>query len=197
MPDDKKDVTRRDVLKTGGQLAALAALGAGAGFLVPRASGDDMVWQINPGRCIQCGNCADYCVLKLSAVKCVHAIKICGYCMLCFGYFAEEREPYIPGAEYEICPTAALKREHIKDQFHEYTVDEEKCIACAKCVKGCRKEGNGSLYLQVRHDRCVNCSQCAIAEACPSNAFVRVHANDPYIKPELKTRKKKEEGSSS
>ena len=186
MPNDKKKLTRRELLKTGGQLAAAAALGAGAGFFGARASGGDMVWQIDPTKCIQCGNCADYCVLKPSAVKCIHAIGLCGYCIFCFGYFAGTPGAYTAGAENEMCPTDALKRKHVADQFHEYTIDEEKCTACGKCAKGCRVQGNGSLYLQVRHDRCVNCSQCSIAEACPSNAFVRVRASDPYIKPKLK-----------
>ena len=186
MSDDKKKLTRRELLRAGSQLAAVAALGAGAGFLGTRVSGGDMVWQIDPTKCIQCGNCADYCVLKPSAVKCVHAIKICGYCIFCFGYFAGKPGAYTAGAENELCPVDALNREHVDDQFYEYTVDEAKCTACGKCAKGCRTQGNGSLYLQVRHDRCVNCSQCSIAEACPSNAFVRVPASDPYVKPKLK-----------
>ena len=37
----------------------------------------------------------------------------------------------------------------------------------------------------VRHDRCVNCNECAIAQVCPADAFVRLPASDPYI---LKTR---------
>ena len=39
---------------------------------------------------------------------------------------------------------------------------------------------NGSLYLQVMHDRCVNCNECAIAVACPSDAFVNVASSKPY-----------------
>ena len=55
------------------------------------------------------------------------------------------------------------------------------CSGCAKCVKGCGAFGNGSLYLQVRHDRCLNCNECSIAEECPSGAFKRVPADHPYI----------------
>ncbi len=197
MPEDGKKMTRRDLLKAGGQMAALAALGAGAGFLGARARGEDMVWQIDPTKCIQCGNCADYCVLAPSAVKCIHAIGICGYCEPCFGYFTARPGAYTAGAENELCPVGALKREHVDEQFHEYTVDEDACTACGKCAKGCRTQGNGSLYLQVRHDRCVNCSQCSIAEACPSGAFVRVSASDPYVKPKLKKRETKEEDAAS
>ena len=35
--------------------------------------------------------------------------------------------------------------------------------------------------MQVRHDRCLNCNECAIAVACPSQAFRRVPAADPYL----------------
>jgi electron transport complex protein RnfB len=41
--------------------------------------------------------------------------------------------------------------------------------------------GNGSLYLQVKHNLCVHCNECAIATACPSDAFRRVPASDPYL----------------
>jgi electron transport complex protein RnfB len=40
---------------------------------------------------------------------------------------------------------------------------------------------NGSLYLQVRHDRCLDCNDCSIASACPTQAFRRVPAADPYL----------------
>ena len=38
-----------------------------------------------------------------------------------------------------------------------------------------------SFYLQVRHDICVNCNNCSIAMQCPSDAWERLPANDPYI----------------
>ena len=60
-------------------------------------------------------------------------------------------------------------------------IDEKLCIGCARCVKGCADHGNGSLSLQVRHDRCLNCNECSIAKACPSDAFRRVPASQPYI----------------
>ena len=40
---------------------------------------------------------------------------------------------------------------------------------------------NGSLYLQVRHDRCQNCNECSIAIACPTQAFVRLPASSPNL----------------
>ena len=41
--------------------------------------------------------------------------------------------------------------------------------------------GNASFYLQVRHDRCVNCNDCSIARQCPSDAWVRLPASEPYL----------------
>jgi len=72
---------------------------------------------------------------------------------------------------------AALKRLDIL----EYNVEESLCNGCGKCVKGCTVFGNGSLFLQVRHDRCLNCNECSIAAACPSQAYKRVPANEPYL----------------
>ena len=55
-------------------------------------------------------------------------------------------------------------------RYFEYTIDEGLCIACGKCVVGCRLM-NGSLFLQVRHDRCLNCNECSIAVACPDGGL--------------------------
>lgn len=139
------------------------------------------VWQIDPNKCTQCGRCATECVINPSAVKCVHAFKMCGYCNLCFGYFQPGASKLDEGAENQLCPTGAIDRTFIEEPYFQYEIDEDLCIGCAKCVKGCNSFGNGSLFLQVRHDICLNCNECAIAEACPSDAFRRVPSDDPYI----------------
>lgn len=139
------------------------------------------VWQIDPEKCTQCGRCATHCVLAPSAVKCVHSYSICGYCDLCGGYQRPDAKSRSTGAENQLCPTAAIRRKFIEDPYYQYTIDEALCIGCGKCVKGCGMFGNGSLYLQVKHDLCVNCNECAIAAACPSDAFRRVPASDPYL----------------
>ena len=36
--------------------------------------------------------------------------------------------------------------------------------------------GNGSLRLEIRYDRCVECNECAILVKCPDNAIIRVQA---------------------
>lgn len=139
------------------------------------------VWQLDPAKCVQCGRCATHCVLNPSAVKCVHGFALCGYCRLCFGYFQPGTKTLTADAENQLCPTGAIARTFIEDPYFEYTLDEELCIGCGKCVKGCAAFGNGSLFLQVRHDRCVNCNECAIAVACPTQAFKRVPVERPYM----------------
>ncbi len=178
---------RRRFLAIGSRGAAAAALGGLATWQAVRATTDDTVWQIDPLKCIQCGNCATRCVLTPSAVKCVHAYPVCGHCRLCFGYFQPDTVELHEGGENQLCPTGALMRKFIEEPYYQYTIDEPLCIGCGKCVKGCTTFGNGSLFLQVRHDRCVNCNECAIARSCPADAFIRVPASRPYILKELPT----------
>ena len=139
------------------------------------------VWQLDPAKCIQCGRCATNCVLSLSAVKCMHRFEMCGYCKLCFGFFQPGTPNLTSAAENQMCPTGAIKRTFIESPYYEYTVDESLCIGCGRCVKGCGAFGNGSLVLQVRHDRCVNCNDCTIARNCPAGAYTRVPVDQPYL----------------
>lgn len=179
----KKDKahSRRDFINKGVRLTlGLTVVGTGALALSRRSGGEEYVWQIDPFKCTQCGRCATECVMAESAVKCVHAYDLCGYCDLCGGYFKPGAKLQT-GAENQLCPTAAIQRKFIEEPYFEYIIDEELCIGCAKCVKGCSAFGNGSLHLQIRHDRCKNCNQCAIATACPSKAISRVAVNKPYI----------------
>ena len=148
---------------------------------VTRSMSSELVWQIDPNLCTQCGRCAEYCVLNPSAVKCVHAFDVCGYCELCGGYSKPDAMRLDTAAENRLCPTAAIQRKFIEHPYFEYTINEELCIGCGVCVKGCNSFGNGSLHLQVRHDRCVNCNECSIARVCPSGAYKRVPATHPYL----------------
>jgi electron transport complex protein RnfB len=159
---------------------SLGTLGlAGTAFGISRRT--EYVWQIDPFKCIQCGRCATNCVLDESAVKCVHDMTMCGYCKICTGFlwpgYAEVNE----GAENQLCPVNAIERKYIEGPYFEYTIDESLCVGCGQCVKGCSAFGNGSLYLQVRHDRCLNCNECSIARECPSNAFIRLPVKRPYV----------------
>ena len=153
----------------------------GSCTLVPAFETRQFVWQLDPSKCIQCGRCTTECVHTPSAVKCVHVYAMCGYCDLCGGYFKPDTKTLNTGAENQLCPTSAIKRSFIEDPFFEYTIDENLCIGCGKCVKGCGAFGNGSLQLQIRHHICDNCNECAIARKCPAGAFSRVPATSPYL----------------
>jgi Na+-translocating ferredoxin:NAD+ oxidoreductase subunit B len=172
-----KNTARRRFL----QMASLSTIAAIAGVSLKRAAGQNTVWQIDPDLCTQCGRCATECVLTPSAVKCVHAFAMCGYCKLCGGYHQPNVKRLDTAAENQLCPTKAIQRKFIEDPYFEYAIVEELCIGCAKCVKGCGSFGNGSLHLQIRHDRCVHCNECAIAVMCPAGAFKRVPADQPYL----------------
>jgi ferredoxin len=90
-------------------------------------------------------------------------------------------DPLATAAENQLCPTAASKRTFVEDPYYEYTIDEQLCIGCAKCVEGCNRFGIGSMFLHIRHDRCVHCNECAIARTCPGVAFRRVPTSQPYL----------------
>lgn len=177
----KPKKSRREFIKLGAEASIVLSLSGLALYLSDNTSASDTVWQIDPDKCTQCGRCADACVLKISAVKCVHAYEMCGYCNLCGGYFRPNTIDLNTAAENQLCPTAAIKRTFIEDPYFKYDIDEDLCIGCAKCVKGCESFGNGSLHLQIRHNLCKNCNQCSIAQVCPSDAISRVSADNPYL----------------
>jgi len=177
---DKKN-GRRDFLNSGMRLTMALGLGGLTGSLLSNTSVHEMVWQLDATKCVQCGQCATSCVLSPSAVKCMHVFDMCGYCDLCGGYFRPGAKNLSTGAENQLCPTAAIDRHYIEDPYFEYHIDEDLCIGCGKCVKGCGSFGNGSMQLQVNQDLCVNCNECSIARACPVDAFERVPANDAYL----------------
>lgn len=174
-------MTRREFLGHCGRGLGFLAVGGLMGATARRQQKQGLVWQLDPNKCSQCGKCATECVLNPSAVKCVHEYALCGYCKLCFGYLADVRPDDTGGAESQRCPTDAIGRSFVEDPYYQYVIDEQKCIGCGMCVKGCKTFGNSSLILQVRHDRCLNCNECAIARVCPAQAFTRVPAAQPYL----------------
>ena len=174
-------MSRRELLRSGVRGTGLLALGGSSGFLLGRGRKDEEVWQIDPYTCIQCGRCATHCVLSESAVKAVHVHKLCGHCDLCTAFFEPEPPSLDTGAENQLCPTGAIVRRFVEKPYFSYVIDETLCVGCAKCVKGCEMFGNGSMFLQIRHDRCNNCNACSIGDACPSRAIRRVPASTPYL----------------
>jgi len=179
-----QNVTRR---------AAVAALAGGAGFLAHKAHGQ-VVWQVNASKCINsrlgettveaCNLCTSSCVVGLSAVRAVNEHSKCGRCNICPAYFnitSAVDEKGMPSEK--LCPRDAITRKPIGKQdpedpsnnFYEYTIDEEKCDGCGRCVMKCKEPlGLGSITLRVRYDKCVLCNRCAISTACPKDALEQI-----------------------
>lgn len=178
--EENKTLERRDFIQSSARFTLALCIGGLGGVVASKAKPGEYVWQIDPFECTQCGRCADECVLTPSAVKCIHALELCGYCDLCGGYFKPGVMDLHTGGENQLCPTAAIKRNFIEEPFFEYTIDEDLCIGCGICVEGCSSFGNGSLHLQIVQDLCVNCNQCSIAQMCPSDAITRVPADKAY-----------------
>jgi electron transport complex protein RnfB len=152
--------------------------------LLTKRAWSDAVYQVDPFKCTACDLCRTSCVLSLSAVKAVNDFDKCGYCMLCPAYFDVTSVPDEKGIPSgKVCPQDALKRrvvgkydaEDPNNNYYEYIIDETRCDGCGKCVKACRPPaGNGSLRLEIRYDRCVECNECAIQVVCPDSAILRV-----------------------
>lgn len=178
--EKSKAQSRRKFIQNGVRASLLISLGTVSAAALKKVTTDDYVWQIDPFECTQCGRCATECIMTPSAVKCVHAYALCGYCDLCGGYLKPDSNARTTAAENQLCPTSAIKRKFVEEPYFEYQIDEDLCIGCAKCVKGCTSFGNGSLHLQIIHDICLNCNECSIARRCPSNAIKRVKASEAY-----------------
>ena len=181
MEKEKTANTRREFLKKTSRAASFFVLGGAAGKVLSNAGREDMVWQIDPNKCIQCGNCATHCVLTPSASRCVHDMTMCGYCRICTGYFPTDVPVLDEGAENQLCPVGAILRRYLEEPYFEYEVDRSACIGCARCAKGCTAYGNGSLYMQIQRDLCVNCNECAIGLVCEGNAIIRIPAEMQYL----------------
>lgn len=160
------------------------------------------------------GRCSTECVLPRSAVRAVNDFGVCGYCFICPAYFdvssdvytyqeAQRLGPYPDGTTREgthkkiLCPQDAIVRRVVGmvdphdpyNNFFEYAIDETRCNGCGLCVEACKPPaGNASLRLEVRHNLCVDCNQCAIAARCPTSAFYRssLIAETPGYAPKAK-----------
>ncbi len=175
--------TRRQFLDRSLRVVGLVGLG-GAALHLSRNAAQDTVFQVDPSKCTACDLCRTSCVLNHSAVKAVNDFKKCGYCMLCPAYFDTQSDPDRKGMPTGlVCPQDAIIRRIVgevdeddpNNNYYEYTIDEEKCDGCGKCVLACKPPaGNGSLRLEVRYDRCVECNTCSIQLACPDDAIIRI-----------------------
>ena len=173
---------RQKFLKICGRLFAVAAILTLIGFSYPKiiVKEAEYFWQIDTEKCISCGLCETACVLPVSAVKCVHAKQVCGYCDLCGGYYRTNVKELNTAAENLICPTGAIQRKFVEDPYFEYTINEKLCTGCGKCTKGCNAFGNGAMHLQIKQELCKNCNECHIAKICPVGAIKRVPVSKAY-----------------
>lgn len=178
--NNNEKINRRKFINKGLRYTLAIGIGGLGAAVASRSGGRELVWQLDPGKCVQCGRCATNCVLTPSAVKCMHVYDMCGYCDLCSGYFRVDTKDLTTAAENQLCPTSAIERRFIEEPYFEYHINEDLCFGCGKCVEGCGAFGNGSLQLQVNHNLCVNCNECAIARECPADAFSRIEAGNAY-----------------
>ncbi len=192
MPE-KHTFDRRNFIRIAGRTACAFALGgiafrltgtkkadAGSSSTLPRNA-----WRINPGKCTHCGNCSTACVRRPSAVKAVNDQKTCSFCVVCYGHISNHdiASEKIQAEGKSICPRNAVKRRNYSgglDGYFIYSVDDKKCIGCAKCVKECNQLGSKSMFLVIRPDLCLGCNRCEIAARCPSGAVESVQMRSEY-----------------
>jgi len=176
-----ENIDRREILKKALWGVSVAGLGGITGFVLPRTIKSKTAWQIDPFKCVSCSRCETECVLMHSAVRCVHIPAMCGHRETCPAFF--DIDPLGPdtASRTQLCPQRAIRRSPVSDPYYSYTIDTGRCSGCAKCVERCGEFGNGSLFLQIHHNLCINCNECKIAAACPATAIKKVPADEPYI----------------
>jgi electron transport complex protein RnfB len=198
-----EEVTRRHVLGKAVRGTVVLGLAGAAGYLVKKADGQ-IVWQVDAAKCINsrlgevnvevCGLCTTECVVSQSAVRAVNDFSKCGRCYICPAYYNVKSAVDETGLPSEkLCPRDAIERKPIgyvdpadpANNFYEYTIDEEKCDGCGKCVMGCKEPmGLGSILLKVRHNLCVDCNRCPISIACPRDALLQQQVAEALELPE-------------
>lgn len=188
----KQEPTRRDVLSYAARGTGAVVLGGAVVYLTTKTSAEG-AWWIDPEKCVNirlgatgvevCDLCATDCVLALSAVRAVNEFPNCGRCCICPAYYDVTSEVGPDGLPAQkLCPRDAIEREAIGfvdpddplNNFYEYTIDKTKCNGCGKCSMGCKEPaGLGSIRIEVRHDVCLDCNRCSIAQVCPDEAVLR------------------------
>jgi len=184
--------SRREMLGHAARGAVLLGLGGTAAVLATKAH-KTYAWVIDAEKCVNsklgvlgvdvCELCATECVITMSAVRAVNEFSQCGRCYICPAYFKITSAVGLDGLPSEkVCPTDAIQREAIgwvdpddpANNFYEYTIDERLCNGCGRCVMECKEPaGLSSIRLEVRHNVCVDCNRCSIAQACPEEAYDR------------------------
>lgn len=188
----KDQTTRRELLGHAARGAVILGLGGLAARLGLKATREG-AWYIDAERCINsrlgavgvdvCERCATECVLSLSAVRAVNDHARCGRCYICPAYFDVKSAITTDGLpSAKLCPRDAIERKPIgwidewdpANNYYEYIIDEERCNGCGRCVMACKEPaGLSSIRLEIRHNLCVDCNRCSIAQACPEEAYDR------------------------
>jgi electron transport complex protein RnfB len=185
--------SRRELLGHAARGLALTGLGGVAGLLSFKARATN-AWAIDTAKCVNsrlgavgvpvCERCATECVISLSAVRAINEFSKCGRCYVCPAYYKITSAVGPDGLPTEkVCPRDAIERKPIgwidpddpANNFYEYVIDEILCNGCGRCVLECKEPaGLGSIRLEVRHDVCLDCNRCSIAQACPDEAYERL-----------------------
>jgi electron transport complex protein RnfB len=185
--------SRREMLGHAARGTVLLGLGGTAAVLSIKAH-KTYAWVIDAEKCVNsklgvlgvnvCELCASECVITLSAVRAVNEFSQCGRCYICPAYFKITSAVGPDGLPSEkVCPTDAIQREAIgwidpddpANNFYDYTIDERLCNGCGRCVMECKEPaGLSSIRLEVRHNVCLDCNRCSIAQACPEEAYDRL-----------------------
>lgn len=181
------DKSRRNFLVLGSRIAGAVVL-SGFVWRIFGSSGKDSefeqpsrryTWQINPDKCRFCGKCAYACVRRPAAVKALNDQKKCSNCVVCYAHITDRQISSARVQQYgtRVCPHNAVRRQNFSgglDGVFTYTIDQSRCVGCAKCVAECNHSGSSSMFLAIRPDLCLGCNQCACAEKCPYDAIERV-----------------------
>ncbi len=179
--------SRRSFLRLGGHVVGgLGLATATARIFSPPSVDAEFVpqkrrfaWQIDPLKCQSCSVCETACVRKPSAAKALNDPKKCSNCVVCYGHIGNKHieSDKIDTEGERICPYDAVLRKNFcggLDGMFLYSHNHSRCTGCAKCVKHCKEEGTGSMFMVIRPDLCLGCNECAIAVSCPHNAIERI-----------------------
>ncbi len=169
-------MNRRTFIKWTGRGAAVVALGGIAARAGRFAEQARPIWVIDYDKCTACGKCETACVRRPSAVKAVNDKTICSNCFLCYGHTTDHMTD-TPDTAEKVCPVDAVIRTQIGESSNYiYSINDDLCIGCGKCVKDCVKYGNKSMFLVIRPKLCLGCNECNLARVCPDDAITRVES---------------------
>ncbi len=152
---------------------------------------EDKVITISP-ECVRCNLCVDECPVNAiedsksarparildNCVKCEICAQTCP--VNCIHVIKSTSHVNSEGVKYHL---KELKVPHRRLRMEEISVDPEKCVSCATCVKFCPTGAikvTDSQIAQIDKEACVGCGACA--NVCPENSIELVRELGPVIK---------------